>query len=371
MVLKQVFGLIYLLLLGLVGAEFFVYKGLVANYLVLNLWQFIALYGVGFLVWRQIVKPKFQSWRLIKFNRLFILPLLIATTISLYLIESYTYSNYVFGHLGLNHLALIPGLILSLIFQITTSTRNHLSNFWPSYLLSGFLLVCLFLRDNYFEFFYKLTINKSGQDDDNFMEWLQVVILFGGVIIAGKLAIIAKASKWLRMVYLATVLFFVLLIGEEISWGERIFALDLPVSEANHQNEANIHNLEVINEFIILLYILAFVYALISWLVRRFVVSRKKLGKTKVEWLNIFCFRGQEVLYFIPTFIVNPYADRALYNGGPSILNLYHSWGLIPDFYDTLNFLTLWRESFEVVFYSGLVIHFFSILMGKLKKKSA
>jgi hypothetical protein len=50
---------------------------------------------------------------------------------------------------------------------------------------------------------------------------------------------------------LAWALLMFVFMGEEISWGQRIFGFDTPeaLMEVNHQNEVNLHNIEFVDRF--------------------------------------------------------------------------------------------------------------------------
>ncbi len=87
--------------------------------------------------------------------------------------------------------------------------------------------------------------------EDGPLEWLTVVALFGGSVLCWYRARILKPFRQKRFIfglYLASIVFFFGL-GEEISWGQRIWTalFDFQVPEFfqkyNSQGETNIHNL--------------------------------------------------------------------------------------------------------------------------------
>ena len=199
------------------------------------------------------------------------------------------------------------------------------------------------------------------------MEWLQVDVLSVGLIIVSILGFITRNWKE-RLVYLVTVIALLFLIGEEISWGERLFEYEFKQKTSNYQQELNFHNQPVVNEIAALMYIFAFIYALLSWLTRKIVEKKCALNKSVSQWWDIFTFKGSEVIYFVPTFVFNPYADRTIIPGYPPLLDIMCNIGLLPDFGNALNFLAQWRESFEVLFYSAIVLHFLNILIKQKDK---
>lgn len=363
--LQQIFTVAYAGVLTMIGVELLKYPGVIGNYFYFDLWQWIAIYLSLTLIYRLLIQPDQSKWTLVELNKKYIMPAAVVAALALFLLDSFTHANYIFATLRLNHLALTELLGLSFFFTLITSTQKQLYKYYPTFVFFSFLLVCFFLQNYFRETFNQISLNRDGTYDNNFMEWLQVVILLGGVLVTALLAL-GKNKQWLlRGAYLLAAIVFIFLAGEETSWFEGRLPFVYPDLEANYQAEFNVHNLEGVNEIFIYLYVLAFVYATGSWLFRKWATKQTWSKTIDSDWWNLFCFRGQEVIYFIPTLIFNPYGDRALYSGGPSILNLYDKWGLIPDFFDTLHFLSLWRETFEVLFYLGLVIHFGRIYLGR------
>src|SRR5690606_25808496 len=112
-------------------------------------------------------------------------------------------------------------------------------------------------------------------------------------------------------------------------------------------NEVNLHNKQGFNELFAVLYYVIFLYAFISYVIRRYLEKKNYITHKQAIWWDIFTFKGIEVLYFLPTFIFNPYMDRSLSSSLPTVLDIYNNAGLIPNFFQTLRFLANWRETFE------------------------
>ena len=85
--------------------------------------------------------------------------------------------------------------------------------------------------------------------EDNIVEWLTVVFLFLAAVLAIMYAVISKRDApryfWFFVLFSISCSVFAI---EEISWGQRIFAVDSPeyFMEHSDQQEINIHN--VVNE---------------------------------------------------------------------------------------------------------------------------
>lgn len=359
----------YLAVLALAAVELLKYSGVIQNYLHVEFWWIISAVIAFTLFGRLTQRTELTAWPIVQFNNRVVLPLTALLSIILFGLESYTYTNFVFSTFRINHLILIDVLLLSFFFKLITSPWQQLKKWAAGYFFTAFLLICFFIYHYFYPLFASISLNASGQHDDNLMEWVQVVTLVVGALITTSLTIKAKAVP-LKVLYIGATVFFILLAGEEISWGERFFSFSIRGNDNNYQNEFNIHNQSGVNEVTALLYILAFLYAVSSWGIRRWAEHRKVINQKNRQFWNFFTFRGVEALYLLPTFIFNPYADRTLFPPIPPILNIYSSLGLIPDFLQTLSFLAAWRETFEVLFYLALVLHFAHIWLAERSVKA-
>jgi hypothetical protein len=83
-------------------------------------------------------------------------------------------------------------------------------------------------------------------EEDSVLEWLQVTCLFGTVLFLGLTArILVARREWLWAGLFAAgalVVFFV--VGEEVSWGQRLLGIQTPedFEAINNQGEINVHN---------------------------------------------------------------------------------------------------------------------------------
>lgn len=360
----------YLFFMGLSALEFLTYQGVVANYFAVGL----PYWGVGVLVtvflacWLR--KNLLQDWFIIPINNKIVVPVSAVLLLLLFGLEGWNYDNFVFSRLNVNYYALIDLTLFGVIFTMITASKKYIQKYWQILVFSLFLLFSLFLYHYYPATFSNMSRSSGSATDDNFMEWLQVLILGVGVVISGVLAVNTKKNPLLKIAFFFAGLIFLFLIGEEISWRERLFTfsgLEF-LRENNYQNELNVHNRQGINEISIFFYILTFLYGFATWLLRWWAERKGVIQKKGKMWWSVLCFKGQEVLFLLPTFIFNPYADRAIGMGFPSILDLYVSWGVIPDLIKTLGFVAIWREAFEVLFYTALVLHLVNIYLESKEK---
>ena len=123
-------------------------------------------------------------------------------------------------------------------------------------ILTG-ILISLYLVASYWVLLYVLTWEQAIYltTEDGFTETLSVIcVLLAGVFFVYLFSVTGFGINTLNLkkLFLSPLgLFCILIIGEEINWGQRIFSLNAPewMSERN-SNELNLHNLEVLFYFL-------------------------------------------------------------------------------------------------------------------------
>lgn len=131
-------------------------------------------------------------------------------------------------------------------------------------------------------------------EEDAIVEWLQVAVLIGiigtGIAMARRLVAVRSPAA---VVFVLGVVGTAFIVGEEISWGQRIFGWATPeqLEALNQQGETNIHNigsvLRIFNFGMMTIALLAAVLP-VAW--RAAVGSRNR--------------RGFEILFLPPLFLV-------------------------------------------------------------------
>ena len=112
-----------------------------------------------------------------------------------------------------------------------------------------FFFLSFFLANILFLWIDPALFKKYLFGEDHIVEWLTFAGFFGASLIC--IIIIRKYFSFmnrLSLFYFAGLaLFFFVCAGEEISWGQRILGFHTPdiMLEYNHQQEFNIHNLEL------------------------------------------------------------------------------------------------------------------------------
>src|ERR1043165_5820848 len=123
--------------------------------------------------------------------------------------------------------------------------------------------------------------------EDGVIENLQVLVLVGAGIVSAAIARNQFRQNQIRwgFVYAVTAVAFLVMAGEEISWGQRLF--DQPTSDFfaqyNKQGETNLHNLNVISgverHVSNLLALLLIGLSCYSWR-----ISAEKWARWKADW---------------------------------------------------------------------------------------
>lgn len=109
----------------------------------------------------------------------------------------------------------------------------------------SFIAVCIFMA---------FRVARQGQEafleflkEDGFIENISTLLLFASAVVAilRSLRLFRKGEKKGSLTWMILALLFLFAVGEEISWGQRIFNFEPSdyFLEKNFQKETNIHNL--------------------------------------------------------------------------------------------------------------------------------
>ena len=111
------------------------------------------------------------------------------------------------------------------------------------------LIILVFI--GFILFYTNINSYRAYVGEDGIIEWLTVIVLFCCADISFKRIIRLRSKRNVRfLVFLfITALLFLFGVGEEISWGQRIFGIESPDFFVNYnlQKEINIHNLFLYN----------------------------------------------------------------------------------------------------------------------------
>ncbi len=131
--------------------------------------------------------------------------------------------------------------------------------------------------------------DEDSMPEISFFELFTAILLLCSALISGALAIYTK--KLNRGVLILLTVIFLILFGEEISWGQSIFNWKTPdlFSQINFQNETNIHN-------ILDVHISIFLYVIVNLLLGYFFLSLERIKSffSKYSW-------GEKIAPFYPS----------------------------------------------------------------------
>jgi hypothetical protein len=110
-------------------------------------------------------------------------------------------------------------------------------------------------------------------DEDRIVEWAQVALYLGTAVLAVVIAWdrLRRGYRVQAATWLLAGLFAIVIVGEEIAWGQRLLGLETPeiLEEVNKQDEITFHNIgETLTAFNVVLFI-ASVYAIAAEAISR------------------------------------------------------------------------------------------------------
>ena len=112
---------------------------------------------------------------------------------------------------------------------------------------TAFDLLIILVFIGFILLYTNINLYKAYVGEDGIVEWLTVIVLFFSANISFKRIIRLRSQRNIRFLLflLLTALLFCFGVGEEISWGQRIFGIESPdfFMNNNAQQETNIHNL--------------------------------------------------------------------------------------------------------------------------------
>ncbi len=147
--------------------------------------------------------------------------------------------------------------------------------------------------------------------EDGFFEIAQVFLYLSAAaffLVASRL-FFTKGTKVFALIYLALSLGLALVCAEEISWGQRIMALESPgfFDRHNVQRELTIHNLSVFQPLLHLGYILTGMAGAVGWLAA-LISGKSRWGNAVPPWYIS--------TYFLPVIFVYLYFELSYHLGG-------------------------------------------------------
>lgn len=286
--------------------EAFFYTGFVQKYLHIStstpaILTLIAIVLMR-VVWKQSVNHRTQK----------ILTILAPLSVYIYMIllwsDRILFANFSFSTFHLHPAELMPLVVFLSLVTILTWTRSFLQS---NANLIRFLapiwatpLMYIFSQYSEHGFWYM-------EKEDSITEWLTFFVYLGAAFFSARLAhLFQKQSKnrhqiqrALFLLYAVATIGFLLVAGEEISWGQRLIGFQTPteISVNNTQQEFNIHNNVFVFQFVYIGYGLLATYCACSWIGRKFVEGQ--ISKNANKYIYLFSPPPLLIGYFIPMII--------------------------------------------------------------------
>lgn len=222
-----------------------------------------------------------------------------------------------------------------LINQGDSWWRQH----WQKVILVFPVVVFMFL---YPVSLWPFNIFKEIVKEDRIIEYAQFFVLFvGGILGSINFLYFAKKKKWwMAIFYLMTAAGFLLIAGDEISWGQRIFGLETSeqFKEVNRQGELTFHNLYVF-----------------EWLVGYAYVAISFFG-VLAHWITRLIKPLNKYTYLVPSKILAIYF---LFSLVYFVQQIRIMWGIWHS----------WSEVAELSLYTGIVL--WVVLINKMEAMNA
>jgi hypothetical protein len=286
--------------------DFFTYTGAIAN----NVYFSPLLYTLGIVILHLFIRWRWKVSLETDFSRavlLYVVPLLLLMTTSAYILEEYgvLFPNYFFNNFKVHYLAL-PALAAGLTsFGVAHLNREAINKYGkPMY----FIMMLWIIIGAAMFFLIDPETYRAYTREDAPIEYLTSL----GFFIAGVVSLLMirfkksfasslRGEQVFQVLCILIGLGFLLVAGEEISWGQRILGIETPeaIAEQNRQNEINLHNLETFWPYIYRSYQAIGMYGILAsyvvWTFREFLPKKN----TVKHWLQLLVPDKYLVLNFL------------------------------------------------------------------------
>ncbi len=282
------------------------------------------------IVLTRLYRSRTISTALSKFNTYVVLPFTVIAGVTLAVLGYVTPPNFIYAHIPIQVSQILLMSIFSTIVTLATKTNAWYHKYYKQVLFgSGIVIVGYALITALLPFDVFAQISK----EDQVIEYVQVVMLIVSAIyffLFAKRLFVEKRVA-LGAVFVLAAIVLTLVVGDEISWGQRILNLATPswMIERNTQQEITVHNLDSVgSDKVNLGYILIGLYGSVSWMIQR------KYAKLKKYPWSFFVTPWFAAIYFLVGFIFNFYIRL-----------------------DSTHTIAVWAEFVEFVLYTGIAIY--------------
>lgn len=240
---------------------------------------------------------------LLKFFDNILYPSLFIFATILVLVEYVTRTNFVIETFKIDYVDFF--FISIFLYGITLIKKPKMlyKNNWQKivFVLPIFLFTCLaiiFMRWHSLYIFL--------EKEDSVIENLQFLLIIINSIFSFLLFNKWKQkNKFISIIFLIIAIIFLVIAGEEISWGQRIFHFETPADyvELNTQGETTLHNYGPVFGLVYRGYMLIGLVGSLSWIIKDLIY--KKLSHFWQQLTSAFIPKWHYFLFFMTVFVYN------------------------------------------------------------------
>lgn len=331
----------YYSVLLLMILEAVTYSGAVFSRSVIDVSLLATLYLVV-SIWLRTKRGYLLTRVAYSFNTFIVLPIALIASFSLALLESTQHANYVFSYYSVHFDQLGFIALFAMLIAYLHLPNRIWRGYYPYLLFSiPFVSIMTLLLLQLFPMDYLIQISK----EDHLIEWTQFFVLVVIFVLSVWLSVKCIRSKQviLAVFFAGWAIVSLFLAGEEIAWGQRLFAVETPqiLVERNVQKEITLHNLEGVADFVGQTYILVGLLLGLAWLPAQSIRDSSKLKLLK------------DVAP--PWYLSSYFLLISMYNLFAMTIN--HS-------------LHAWSEPIELLFYIGILLYIFRfVFLQKYSEK--
>lgn len=262
----------YLAIIAILLLDFFFYHGFVKNNLISPIFIVVIIAAIH-LATRIITKQKLNN-QFATVNLYFIAPISLVLTSTAYYLEEYglLFPNYFFNNFKFHYISLMYLAIPAVIFGVIHSNKTFWIHHWKRIF---FLLMTTLALGGAILYYIDVKAYTKLMAEDGIVEYLSALFF---LVAGATLLLLSRKSKFLKKKAVKNIfiagciiagLALILVAGEEISWGQRIFNIETPdaIAAQNRQGEINLHNSELIWPYVYSAYAFIGTCGMLLWII--------------------------------------------------------------------------------------------------------
>lgn len=229
---------------------------------------------------------------------LYIGPVIAVSAVGLELLERALYANVVYSYIRI-----IPKEFTIFYLYVVSLLFVHLNiSFVKENIKKVLFVLPIYFYPIILLHFYFPSFDAWLKGENRLEEMIQFFLFGACTILSWKLFRTAQKKglllrNWKPLIYLFMTVFFFIITFEEISWGQKLFELDIPeyLADLNTQQELNIHNNKNVFPYVYYAYLFISGFGAFGWIfLRLLTIAKRKLT-------------SYDVIQFIPPWYLTFY----------------------------------------------------------------